>query len=78
MKQHPCWTWCEGQLRGIIENQKRIGELREDYEVEIWSLRRLSFLRPSTTVLTCRHGCAYAMRETKESRQREEVDDGST
>lgn len=69
-KPHPCAGWCQGQLRGIVENLRLREEVGEDFEVEVWSVRGIRIIPPHTTILTCEHGRAYAVRETKASRAR--------
>lgn len=61
-----CYDYCAGRIRGILENKKLLGEISEDFDVEIKPLnKRFHFIPPNTYVMTCEHGRDFAVREIK-------------
>lgn len=59
-----CAEFCAGVIRGRVENLKLRGEVCEEFSVTIRPIRsRLSFVWPSTVIMTCEHGQAFAVRE---------------
>lgn len=58
-KDHPCATWCAGQLDGIVDNLKVRGKLPEDFKVTFRSLRGLVYVPKDSYVFECRHGRDY-------------------
>lgn len=58
--QHPCAAWCEGRLKGIVENLKLTGKVGEDFEVDFHPLIGLSYIPGEVPVMTCQHGRSWA------------------
>lgn len=61
-KSHPCATWCEGQLRGIVENLKLTGRISPDLQVQFIALRGLKWIPKDTYTLTCQHNRQWMLR----------------
>lgn len=62
-KRHPCSTWCEGQLKGIVENLKLRGEITEEFKVEFVPMRGLTWVPGGSHILKCQHGREWMIKD---------------
>lgn len=60
--QHPCASWCAARLYGIVETQKLLGNLPENFKVEVTSVSGAVYPPAGAIVLTCLHDRKYVMR----------------
>jgi hypothetical protein len=64
VKQHPCWNWCAGRLRGIVENLNLTRDSEDqELDVTITSVRRPVDRDDDRGIVTlvCQHGRLYLL-----------------
>lgn len=65
-RPHPtCPDYCAERLRGIVENQKRLGEVSEDFDIEVRIVPKFGWIPGKTHVAKCEHGREFLLVEKK-------------
>lgn len=61
-----CADYCAGRLRGIVENQRLLGEFEDpDFDVEIKLLRGLSYIPKGSFTAKCEHGRNFLVKRKR-------------
>lgn len=68
-EQQGCWNYCAGRLEGIAENQRRLGKISDDFEVEVVPMNKHGLYRTPkhSFIATCEHGRRFIVRPKKKT-----------